>query len=200
MGNKKFYKNLWFWLFVVSFLIGSFFTIGAFAITSDNQNLTSQNKKLKKEVKGYKALLGLAKYGSSDNSDSSESDDSSDESSESSKSFTLGESIDFKSGEKVTVNSISDSSVTLQDGDADEHAVAVNVTVENTGNSPIDFNAQDFDLYDSSDELAEFNAITYENNIPNSIAAGKKATMDIIYGAKKSGSYSATYGDATWHN
>lgn len=197
MATKKFYKDIWFWLFIISFLIGLFFTIGDFAITNDNQNLTSQNKKLKKEVKGYKTLLDLAKYGSSNSTDS---DSSSDESSASSKSFALGESVKFKSGEKITVNSISDSSVTLQDGEADEHAVAVNVTVENTGSSPIDFNAQEFDLYDSSDELAKFNAITYENNIPNSIAAGKKATMDIIYGAKKSGSYSATYGDATWHN
>ncbi|XEO93393.1 DUF4352 domain-containing protein [Latilactobacillus sakei] len=196
MSSKRFYKDVWFWLFIVSFLVGSFFTIGDFAITGDNQNLTSQNKKLKKEVKGYKALLNLS------DSDSDNSDDESDNSSDSDtkKTFSLGESIAFKSGEKVTVNSISDSSVQLQDAEADQHAVAVNVTIENTGSSPLDFNAQEFDLYDSDNEIAEFNAITYENNIPNTIAAGKKATMDIIYGAKKTGKYSVTYGDATWDN
>ncbi|MCP8851525.1 DUF4352 domain-containing protein [Latilactobacillus sakei] len=196
MIKKKFYKDVWFWLFIISFLIGSFFTIGDFAITGDNQHLTSQNKKLKKEIKGYKALLNLSDY----NSDSSDDESDNSSSSDTEKTFSVGESIEFKSGEKVTVNSISNSGTQLQDADADQHAVAVNVTIENTGSSPLDFNAQEFDLYDSDDELAEFNAITYENNIPNSIATGKKATMDLIFGAKKTGTYSVTYGDATWHN
>ncbi|WP_251933749.1 DUF4352 domain-containing protein [Latilactobacillus sakei] len=197
MTKKKFYKDVWFWLFVVTLLLGSGFAHGSIKNANKVDNLTAKNKKLSKKAKSYDLLQNL--YSASSNSSDEDSNDDNSDSSNS-ETFKLGESIEFKSGEKVTVNSISDSSVALQEASADEHAVAVNVTVENTGSSPLDFNAQEFDLYDSDNEISDFNAITYENNIPNSIAAGKKATIDIIYGAKKSGKYAVTYGDATWDN
>ena len=184
MGKKKFYKDLWFWLFIITLLLGSGFAHGSIKNANKVERLTSSNKKLTKKAKSYDILKSLYsdESGSDSNSEGTSSSDKSDTT-----NFNLGESIDFKSGEKVTVNSISDSNVQLQEASSDQHAVAVNLTIENTGSSPLDFNPQEFDLYDTDDERAEFNAITYDNNIPNSIAGGKKATMDIIFGAEKSG-------------
>ena len=58
-----------------------------------------------------------------------------------------------------------------------EHPVEVKAIVENTTSSPISFNVQNFAMYDSNSELADFDASTYQNNIPNDIAAGMKANI-----------------------
>ena len=110
-----------------------------------------------------------------------------------------GEPADFTTNERITVTEVkADDSVSLNDPKDGEHPVVVTAIVENTSNEPIDFNAQTFDLYDGNSELATFDASTYSNNIPNSIAGGKKATVVMHFSSKGNAPYSVTYGPATW--
>lgn len=113
--------------------------------------------------------------------------------------MSLNESGAFQSGEKITVISVEDNtSLQLNENNVDEHPVVVTAEVENTRTSPIDFNAQSFDLYDAESQMGRFDSSTYSNNVPNSVAAGKKATVVIHFAAKGTGPYSVSYGDATW--
>lgn len=129
-------------------------------------------------------------YSYNDSSDSGESE---------TETFNFGEPVEFESGAKVTVNSAKDDpSIDLMEAKPGESGVAVNVTVENTGSSPLDFNAQNFDLYDGADVNANFDAESYGNNIPDSIAAGKKTTFTMYFDIATKGKYSVTYGDAIW--
>ncbi|KRL13026.1 DUF4352 domain-containing protein [Schleiferilactobacillus perolens] len=162
-------------------------------------SVTKQNTKLDKKNKSYEKIFRALAGGSSssDSDDSGDDDDSS--SADTSHSGDVGGTMEFKSGEKVTVNKIADDpSAPVHDMAAGEHPVAVTVTVENTKSTPLSFNAQNFDLYDGQKEIGDFNAGSYSNNIPNSIAAGMKATMTIYFGAKNNGPYSVTFGDYTW--
>ena len=153
----------------------------------------SKISSLKSEVSSLKAQLSDS---SNDDEESSESDDSDSQTTHTGK---IGDTMEFETGEKVTVSKVADdASAPVQDMADGEHAVDVTLTVENTKSTLLDFNAQNFDLYDGQKEIAEFNAGSYSGNIPNSIAAGMKATMTIYFGAKNSGPYSVTFGDYTW--
>lgn len=115
------------------------------------------------------------------------------------KVFNIGETVEFNNGYKVTVNSIKeDSNHKLSDDNTGLKPIIVNITVENTTNEPVSFNSQSFSLYDKNDIITDFDSTTYSNNIPNNIAANKKAIVDIIYASKDSGPFSVSLGDVLW--
>lgn len=205
--KNRFYKSVWFWLFIVAtiFAVGGWSTAQNVSskYSASKATAASFSKKSSKLAKENKAFSSL--FGSSNDDDDSSSDDADDSSSSSDSGSgdlytgSVGDSMEFKSGEKVTVSKVvDDSGAPVQDMASGEHPVAVTVTVENTKSTPLDFNAQDFDLYDGQKEIGEFNAGTYGGNVPDSIAAGMKATMVLYFGAKNNGPYSITYGDYTW--
>lgn len=159
--------------------------------------LKTENSDLKKKVSAYESVLGI------DGDESGEAEESSDDEGGSSSSaaneLSLNEEGSFQSGEKISITSIEENpNLELYEPKDGEHPVVVTATVENTSSSPLSFNSQTFDLYDGNSELCTFDASTYDNNIPNSIAAGKKATVIIHYSAKGNGPYSVTFGNATW--
>lgn len=193
MIKRKFYKDVWFYLFVVVALFSIFMLVGASSLVDDNDAQAVKIKKQKKEIKGLTSALNAFTSDNSGDDDDYASDDESD-----GKTLSYSEPATFDSGEKITINSVKDGG-TLAKPKPGEHAVTLNVTVENTKSDPLDFNPQNFDVYDSNDELTEFDANTYDSNVPHSIAGSKKATMDIIFGAKNHGPYSVTFGDVTWN-
>ena len=94
----------------------------------------------------------------------------------------FNESGTFGSGEKITVISAEDApNHQLHEPKDGEHPVEVKAVVENTTSSPISFNVQNFAMYDNNSELADFDASTYQNNIPNDIAAGMKANITFTF-------------------
>lgn len=157
--------------------------------------LKTENSELKETNKNYESILGILGEGSEEDENTDSSSTSS-----SSKEFSLNESLSFKSGERITVTAIEEKPDLQLLGEYSGTVIPIQVTatVENTGSSPLSFNAQYFDVYDGNENLAEFGASTYGNNIPNSIAAGKNATIVVNFGATNSGPYSVTFGDATW--
>lgn len=161
------------------------------SLTAENSKLKSENSELSQRIEDFETLF----TSTSDTQDDSDSNSSG----STSGSFKYGEAADFTSHERITVTEVkADDSVELMDVNEGEHPVVVTAIVENTSNEPIDFNAQTFDLYDGNFELANFDASTYGNNIPNSIAGGKKATVIMHFSAKGNAPYSVTYGPATW--
>lgn len=180
-------------VFVAIFIV-TFFYIG---YSSDNGSSTGESatiSSLKREVSSLKTdSKGAGSEGEGE--ESSESSNSGDNS----RKGKLGETIEFTSGEKVTVsNVVDDPSAHVNDMPAGENPVVVTVTVENTKSTPLEFNAQRFSLYDGNDVAGDFNSGTYHADIPDDIAAGKKATIQITFGAKAKGPYSVSYGDFTW--
>lgn len=156
-------------------------------------DLKTENSDLKKKVTAYEGLLGL------DETDDSEESSDVKDSDSSSNELSLNEEGSFQSGEKISIKSIEENpNLELYEPKDGEHPVVVTATVENTSSSPLSFNSQAFDLYDGNSELCTFDASTYDNNIPNSIASGKKATVIIHYSAKGNGPYSVTFGNASW--
>ena len=156
------------------------------ALLDEISRLKAENTELSERVANYESLI-----------DSLSEEEQSEQTSTG--SFSIGDSASFDSLETITVTEIkADDSIELMDKADGEHAVVVTATVENASDAPIDFNAQVFDLYDGNNELANFDASTYSNNIPNSIAAGKKATVVMHFSAKGNAPYSVTYGPATW--
>ncbi|MBM7711031.1 DUF4352 domain-containing protein [Enterococcus xiangfangensis] len=156
-------------------------------------DLKTENSDLKKKVTAYEGLLGL------DETDDSEESSDVKDSDSSSNELSLNEEGSFQSGEKISIKSIEENpNLELYEPKDGEHPVIVTATVENTSSSPLSFNSQAFDLYDGNSELCTFDASTYDNNIPNSIASGKKATVIIHYSAKGNGPYSVTFGNASW--
>lgn len=156
-------------------------------------DLKTENSDLKKKVTAYEGLLGL------DETDDSEESSDVKDSDPSSNELSLNEEGSFQSGEKISIKSIEENpNLELYEPKDGEHPVVVTATVENTSSSPLSFNSQAFDLYDGNSELCTFDASTYDNNIPNSIASGKKATVIIHYSAKGNGPYSVTFGNASW--
>lgn len=156
-------------------------------------DLKTENSDLKKKVTAYEGLLGL------DETDDSEESSDVKDSDPSSNELSLNEEGSFQSGEKISIKSIEENpNLELYEPKDGEHPVIVTATVENTSSSPLSFNSQAFDLYDGNSELCTFDASTYDNNIPNSIASGKKATVIIHYSAKGNGPYSVTFGNASW--
>lgn len=161
------------------------------SLTTENSRLKSENSELSQRIEDFETLFA----GTSD----TQEDSGSSSAGSFSGSFKYGEAADFTSHERVTVTEVkADDSVELMDANEGEHPVVVTAIVENTSDEPIDFNAQTFDLYDGNFELANFDASTYGNNIPNSIAGGKKATVIMYFSAKGNAPYSVTYGPATW--
>ncbi|MDT2759246.1 DUF4352 domain-containing protein [Enterococcus xiangfangensis] len=156
-------------------------------------DLKTENSDLKKKVTAYEGLLGL------DETDDSEESSDVKDSDSSSNELSLNEEGSFQSGEKISIKSIEENpNLELYEPKDGEHPVVVTATVENTSSSPLSFNSQAFDLYDGNSELCTFDASTYDNNIPNSIASGKKATVIIHYSANGNGPYSVTFGNASW--
>lgn len=131
--------------------------------------------------------------------DTSTTSSSSDEANKNSNTFPLNKPLEFKSGEKVTVQSIEEKpDLQLHETTEGEHPVVVTAVIENAGSSPLSVNAQNFSLYDNNSELARFDASTYSNNIPHEIAAGMKATFVMHFSSKGTSPFSVTFGDAIW--
>ncbi|MDK1716425.1 DUF4352 domain-containing protein [Dellaglioa algida] len=82
-----------------------------------------------------------------DVTDSSSESDSSDSDEES-----IGSTVEVNDGSSIKVNSITDTSDSLDAPRTGYHAVEASITIENTSLSPIDINEQKFSLYDENDE------------------------------------------------
>lgn len=163
-------------------------------LKQENKDLKQENKELEKQIDAAKSLLEM--YA---NPDTSIDEDDSDIDNSTSKIFSLNESAEFNSGELVTITSIEDKpDLKLHDTNEGEHGVVVNLIVENKTSSPLDFNPQLFDLYNGDSEQARFDASTYSNNIPNSIAAGMKANVTIHFATTGAGPYTVSFGDVLW--
>lgn len=155
------------------------------SLRQEISDLKSENEELNKRVT---VLKNLIENSSTDDSASSTSGD-----------VKINQSVDFTSGESITVTEVkADDSISLMAPQDGEHPVVVTAIVENKTSSPISFNAHTFDIYDGNNELGRLDANTYSNNIPNEIAGGKKATVVMYFGAKGNAPYSVTYGPATW--
>lgn len=177
--------------FVAVFIV-TFFLIGNYSDGDSSNKETATVSSLKSEISSLKSS---AQETDTDDEDASESSNSDSDS----RKGKLGETIEFTSGEKVTVSNVQDDpSAKVNDMAAGENPVVVTVTIENTKTTPLEFNAQRFSLYDGNDVAGDFNSGTYYADVPNDIAAGKKATVQIVFGAKAKGPYSVTYGDFTW--
>gem|GEM_PF-1889750 len=179
------------------------FSVAIFGACSSNNDSSKTVSSLKKEISRLESensdLQSRISAYESYSEETTEESEESEESSTETKEFNLGESATFTTGEKVTVTEVkSDDSVEMYDLKEGEHGVVVTAIVENTTTSPFSFNAQTFDLYDGNDEIGDFNASTYNNNIPSDIAAGKKATVIINFATKGNAPYYVTYGPATW--
>lgn len=111
---------------------------------------------------------------------------------------SIGSTVKLNNGSSVTVNSIKDTSATLEKPKTGYHAVEASVTIENTSSSSIDINSQEFSLYDGNNEAGIFDANTYSEDIPNDLASGKNATIKILFSAKANTPYSLSYEDVTW--
>jgi len=199
--KKPFYKLVWFWVSMILILWSVILFVTLASSVGDNDELASKASSYSKSAKSYKnavnAMLGVDSESGSDTD--AGNDESSSDSEDSSHTGAMNEAMEFDSGEKVTVSKISDvDASTVYDLPAGEHAVAVTATVENTKSSPLDFNAQSFDLYDGEKVNGEFNAATYNGDIPNSIAAKMKATVTLYYTVKHPGPYSVAFGDYVW--
>ncbi|MFT8361450.1 MAG: DUF4352 domain-containing protein [Liquorilactobacillus satsumensis] len=186
-------------------LVGILFILLAISISSIDTMSHSLDKAQTAKSKAQKKYSKLVNSANSslldDLTGSSDDSSSSDDDSSSTVDYVFGDPISFTEGSQIWVNYVKDVDISnLQDPISGEHAVEVNVTVENTKSSPLDFNAQDFDLYDSDSEMGDFDANSYSNNLPESIAAGKKATFSMYFGAKNAAPYSVTYGDGTWNS
>lgn len=157
------------------------------SLVKENSKLESENSELRQRIEYFETLPDETVPSEDENSQNS------------SGAFKYGESADFSSNERVTVTEVkADDSISLHEPIDGAHPVVVTATIENISNEPIDFNVQTFDLYDGDSELANFDASTYSNNIPDSIAGGKKATVVIHFASKGNAPYSVTYGPATW--
>ncbi|MQS53317.1 DUF4352 domain-containing protein [Companilactobacillus mishanensis] len=186
-SKKKFYKDVWFWLFIASTVL---------LIITLSTPVYEYSEEPKSEKKANRNHSDKNNYSYSDDTSSSNTDE---ENGTDSKETKFGESVEFKSGEKITVESAQDdNSIELQSAEDGEHPVTVKVTVQNTKSSPLDFNSQDFDLYDDNNEVATFDASTYLADIPDSIAAGKQASMTLNFASKGSGPYNVTFGNSIW--
>lgn len=154
-------------------------------------SLKEENKKLSTKASQLDEILDA--FGTSDSSKSDEN------STGSSNTLKFNESGTFGSGEKITVISAEDApNHQLHEPKDGEHPVEVKAVVENTTSSPISFNVQNFAMYDNNSELADFDASTYQNNIPNDIAAEMKANITFYFSSKGSGPYVVTFGDGMW--
>lgn len=199
-GKKRhFYKNIWFWTTVVFAVIAMITLAAAGSFLEESEGyqqkyeaVKKKNKKLNATNKAMDSLLGTSF------DDESDSDDDTGGTESDTYTGNFGDPAEFESGEIITVSKAVDSPNTLLSDMGGEKPVAVSVTVENTNSSPLDFNAQEFDLYDGKDEVAQFSSESYDKDIPDYIAAGKKATMTLYFGATNSGPYSVTFGDFTW--
>lgn len=153
-------------------------------------SLKKENATLSSKVEVYEGVFGTKD--SYDNSSSSSE-------SKSESRFPLGKAVTFQSGESVTVEDIKQNKeLELNDKKEGEIPVVVTVMIENTTSSPLSVNAQYFSLYDTDSQIANFDSSSYRNDIPNSIAAGMKATFDIYYSSKGDGPYTVSFGDALW--
>lgn len=114
-------------------------------------------------------------------------------------SLKLGDSGKFSDGSKATVNKIYDASdVEMLDVKSSYKQIAIDVVLENTTDNPLRVNFQSFNVYDSKSEIGIFNAKTYHNNIPQTLAAGMKASVTLYYTVKNDGPYTVSYGDGLW--
>lgn len=114
-------------------------------------------------------------------------------------SLKFGDSGKFSDGSKATVDKVYDASdVELNDVKPGYKKIAIDVTLENTKDSPLRVNFQSFNVYDSKSEIGDFNSRTYYNNIPQTLAAGMKASVTLYYTVKNEGPYTISYGDSLW--
>lgn len=153
-------------------------------------SLKKENATLSSKVKVYEDIFGAENSSESSSSDSNSTSET---------RFPLGKALKFQSGEEVTVENIKQNKeLQLNDAKSGEIPVVVTVMIENSTNSPISINPQYFSLYDTDSQIANFDSSSYGNDIPNSIAAGMKATFDINYSSKGDGPYTVSFGDALW--
>lgn len=74
MIKNKFYKNVWFWLFIVAIVLAGLFFRGALINANKNDSLQQKNAKLVKENKQYKQLFSTLTGDSSSSDTNSESE------------------------------------------------------------------------------------------------------------------------------
>ena len=190
-GTKKTGKlGLWisipiFLIIFISAIIFIHFSPTTDETTDSNQNTTDVSNQ------SYDASSeSSVDYDVNDSSSESDSSDPDEES--------IGSTVEVNDGSSITVNSITDTSDSLDAPKTGYHAVEASITIENTSSSPIDINKQKFSLYDENDEAGIFDDNTYLKDNAETLAAGKKATIKILFSSKGKTPYSLAYGSITW--
>lgn len=111
--------------------------------------------------------------------------------------YKVGESVKFKNGLTITVNSVTeDTSRELNEESGTP--VVVNFTMKNDGSDQFDFSPYDFNVLDGQNNVANIDSTSYRTNYPDYLNSGQTLTADIIFAAKNSGPYQVTVGDVTW--
>ena len=112
--------------------------------------------------------------------------------------YEIGDEAEFKNHLKVKVNSIDSAPNWELNGNEGKKPYKVSVSITNDGSSSQDFNIHDFSFYDGQNNVANIDASSYSNDIPNQINASQSFNVDIYIGSNNDGPFTVTYGDATW--
>lgn len=211
MTKKPVYKQPLFWTTIVFGFLSFFLMIMVFVVDSHYVELTNALAKHNvyysaKDKDIYYNVTNSEQNTSSSTTPSPSSDLSSGKAESANKpstktknSLKFGDSGKFSDGSKATVDKVYDASdVELNDVKPGYKKIAIDVTLENTKDSPLRVNFQSFNVYDSKSEIGDFNSRTYYNNIPQSLAAGMKASVTLYYTVKNEGPYTISYGDSLW--
>lgn len=209
--ERPVYKKPLFWTTIVFGIIILFLMILVHVIDSENVNIKNALAKHNvyysaKDKDIYYNVTNSEQNTSSSTTTSPSSDLSSGKAESANKpstktknSLKFGDSGKFSDGSKATVDKVYDASdVELNDVKPGYKKIAIDVTLENTKDSPLRVNFQSFNVYDSKSEIGDFNSRTYYNNIPQSLAAGMKASVTLYYTVKNEGPYTISYGDSLW--
>lgn len=211
MTKKPVYKQPLFWTSIGFGLLSLILSILLFGVASDiieiENALAKHNVYYSAKDKDiYYNVTNSEQNTSSSTTPSSSSDLSSGKaesantpSTKTKNNLKLGDSGKFSDGSKATVDKVYDASdVEMNDVKSGYKKIAIDVTLENTKDSPLRVNFQSFNVYDSKSEIGDFNLKTYYNNIPQSLAAGMKASVTLYYTVKNEGPYTISYGDSLW--
>ena len=201
MTKKPVYKQPLFWTTIVFGIIILFLMILVHVIDSENVNINNALAKYNLRYDSTnKEIYNTGNSQKTTQQSSSQNEaPSANTSSKAKNTLKFGASGNFSDGSKATVNKIYDASdVEMLDVKSGYKQIAIDVVLENTTDNPLMVNFQSFNVYDSKSEIGDFNAKTYQNNIPQTLAAGMKASVTLYYTVKNDGPYTVSYGDGLW--
>lgn len=114
----------------------------------------------------------------------------------------LGQSFEFDNNEEITIESVTkDDSFILENPIDDQFPVIVKAKIKNNSDSPINTTFQDFYLFDSNNEKATFDSISYSDqidDITHEIGPNSTLTLSINFSSAGNAPYTVKYGNITW--